>query len=225
MTSDPLKATSYQVGKIVNAIRSDSTGNLIFGDVANSNGISLTQIKNNLNKSEYYDIAGTAIALMTAAITASEEYTNEQMGVVSNAIITETTGRINSDSLLQTQIESISTNIISEDVGRIDADLLLQSHITSLSASNAIFIQASPTPSLAVISGGTITVTHPEVENGDIIPIAKINTGSQYDPAIIGRTGSLNIDVKVSYPTSTTTVFTNATSSTNDFIFEILYVP
>jgi hypothetical protein len=42
------KATSYQVGRVVHAISSDSDGNLIFADVPNPNGVTLTQLLNNL---------------------------------------------------------------------------------------------------------------------------------------------------------------------------------
>ena len=46
MGLDPFKANNYQVGKILNAISSDSEGNLIFSDFPNPNGITLTQLIN-----------------------------------------------------------------------------------------------------------------------------------------------------------------------------------
>lgn len=44
MAIDPFKATQYQVGKILDALSSDSDGNLIFADDLNPAGITLTEL-------------------------------------------------------------------------------------------------------------------------------------------------------------------------------------
>jgi hypothetical protein len=49
MSSDPFKATQVQIGRILNAFSSDSTGNLIFADIPNPNGITLTQLIDAVN--------------------------------------------------------------------------------------------------------------------------------------------------------------------------------
>lgn len=174
----PLKATSYQVGKVVNAIRSDSNGNLIFSDVVNTTGVTLTQVKNSLIGSVNYDISGSATIAASVALSASEIYIDTQTMPISSNIILENEGRISGDSMIQTQITIISGNNISETEERSAVDLLLQSQIISISSNVRFSIQASTTPSLAVISGGKITITHPTVTNGKILPVAKINTVS-----------------------------------------------
>jgi hypothetical protein len=42
----PFQSTAYQVGQILNALSTDSNGNLIFADIPNPNGVTLTELLN-----------------------------------------------------------------------------------------------------------------------------------------------------------------------------------
>lgn len=60
MAIDPFKSTKYQVGSIPNAITSDINGNLIFSDLLNVSGVTLTQlIEGLLSGKILFDSAGT----------------------------------------------------------------------------------------------------------------------------------------------------------------------
>lgn len=60
MPVEPFKSTSYQVGRIINAVSSDADGNLIFADEPNPNGVTLTQLLNSLvGTSILYDSTDT----------------------------------------------------------------------------------------------------------------------------------------------------------------------
>jgi hypothetical protein len=70
------------------------------------------------------------------------------------------------------------------------------------------------------VAGGSNGSALDSTELEDVEPATP---SPQYDPATIGREddGDL-IDVIVTHPTSTTTVFKNVTGSTNDFIFGVV---
>jgi len=58
--NEPFKASRIQVGRIVNAITSDSTGNLIFSDDPNPSGVTLTELLKKIDSNEIpFDNTGT----------------------------------------------------------------------------------------------------------------------------------------------------------------------
>lgn len=127
-----LQATSLQIGRITNALHSDASGNLILSDLANPTGITLTQVKNNLDGAANYDAAGAADAAMVIAISASDIHTDTQVSL-------EATGRIGADTLLQSQVTSISGTTIwlqtqLDSISANDPDLFLQVQITTISS-------------------------------------------------------------------------------------------
>lgn len=60
MPIDPFKSTAYQVGQIIRALTSDNTGNLIFRDELNPDGVTLSELINTLISSKInYNTDGT----------------------------------------------------------------------------------------------------------------------------------------------------------------------
>jgi hypothetical protein len=58
--NEPFKASRIQVGKIVNAITADSVGNLIFSDIPNSSGVTLTELLKKIDANAVpFDSTGT----------------------------------------------------------------------------------------------------------------------------------------------------------------------
>jgi hypothetical protein len=77
MPIDPFKSTAYQVGRIVRALTSDSDGNLIFRDVPNPDGVTLTELLKGLIGSNVSFDAGDSFFVGVDNIQEALEYLNQ----------------------------------------------------------------------------------------------------------------------------------------------------
>lgn len=73
MSVDPFKATSIQVNQLLNALTADTNGNLIFADVPNQSGVTLSQLVGIANyQSKNYNIDIPSDQLVLTAYTFSD---------------------------------------------------------------------------------------------------------------------------------------------------------
>ncbi len=126
MPVDPYKATSYSVGRILNALTSDADGNLILADVPNGTGITLSEIIAGLLSSVTTNLNGSVFFKQIYAVDFSEvTYTfgDEPEATGQEYIIQHNFGLTHKESFTITIIEiETGRKIEPQEVVVIDGD-------------------------------------------------------------------------------------------------------